>query len=132
MPRRQREKPFVPREITEADFATGVPEEHGIEGEEGAEQHPPAWTKAELIDSAKISPKRFDTIRKAARVKGPSHGGLKHTFSAMDLIALIQRAGSGTFNQTGRPTAEAWTELLEASGMRMPETISRERRGRGE
>lgn len=124
MPRRNREKPFVRPPITDADFESAQPEP------DPDEPHPPAWTKAELIDAAAISPKRFDTIRKAARVKGPSHGGLKHVFSAMDLIALIQRAGSGTFSQTGKPIAEAWKTLLEEAGMRMPETISRERRER--
>lgn len=129
MPRRQREKPYVPREITDADFASGERDEHE---EQTEEQHPPEWTKAELLDAAGISPKSFDTIRKASRVKGPSHGGLKHVFSAMDLIAMIQKAGSGTFSQTGKPIAEAWTRLLHEAGMRMPETISRQRRERGE
>jgi hypothetical protein len=131
MPRRQRDKPYVPREITDADFRSGDEPEDGGEqpgGADAEQTHPPAWTKAELIDAAGISPKSFDTIRKAARVKGPSHGGLKHVFSAMDLIALIQKVSSGTFSLTGKPIAEAWTTLLHEAGMRMPETISRRRR----
>jgi hypothetical protein len=70
------------------------------------------WTKQELMEASELSPKTFDTIRKAARVRGPSHGGLSWVFSRADVEALIQRAESGTFTERGPPAAAAWRKLL--------------------
>jgi hypothetical protein len=70
------------------------------------------WTKQELLDVCDLSPKAFDTIRKAARVKGPSHGGLSWVFSQDDILALIHRARSGTFTEIGPSAADAWEKLL--------------------
>lgn len=97
--------------------------------EGAAEPHPPQWTKTELVEAAGVSPKTFDTIRKAARVRGPTHGGRNHIFDGPDLIALIHRAESGRFSQIGKPVAEAWRRLLTAAGLVMPTTISTKRRG---
>ena len=34
------------------------------------------FSKRELLEASGLSAKTFDTIRKAARVKGPGHGGM--------------------------------------------------------
>lgn len=103
-------------------------EESEDESQQPDEPHPPQWTKGELVDAGGMSPKTFDTVRKAARVKGPQHGGLNHIFSALDLIALIQRAQSGRFSREGKIWAEVWIRMLNEAGLQMPETISRQRR----
>jgi hypothetical protein len=87
------------------------------------------WTKGQLVDVAGISPKTFDTIRKAARIKGPSHGRLKHVFDEQDMFALIQKVESGRFSVAGPTIALAWRTLLTEAGVTMPEVISRARRG---
>ncbi|MBL8763249.1 MAG: hypothetical protein JNM07_03140 [Phycisphaerae bacterium] len=69
-------------------------------------------TKAELIEIAGISPKAFDTLRKAARVSGPGHGGLNWTFTREDIEIMAQRAESGTFGVRMRHIAQVWRELL--------------------
>lgn len=79
------------------------------------------WTKQQLLDVAPISAKTFDTIRKAARVKGPGHGGLNWVFSADDVIAIIHRAESGNFTERGGLPAQAWRKLLTDSGLVVPE-----------
>ncbi|MBY0310883.1 MAG: hypothetical protein K2W85_02315 [Phycisphaerales bacterium] len=106
--------------------ARGYDPEHDLErpqADPGA-----TWTKGVLIEAAKISAKTFDTIRKSARVPGPSHGGLTHPYSASDLIALIQKAESGRFSEIGAPIAEAWRPLLKEAGLVMPSAISRKKR----
>lgn len=75
------------------------------------------WTKQELMDAGGLSAKTFDTIRKAARVKGPSHGGLTHVFGVEDLISLTKKAGGGTFTERGAPAAKAWKALLAQAGV---------------
>jgi hypothetical protein len=70
------------------------------------------FTKQALLEASGLSAKTFDLIRKAARVRGPGHGGLKWIFSAADVAALIRRAESGTFTEKGPPAAAAWRELL--------------------
>ena len=70
------------------------------------------WTKEELLEASALSPKTFDTIRKAARVRGPSHGGLSWVFSVEDVEALIHRAESGRFTERGPAAAVAWKALL--------------------
>lgn len=89
------------------------------------------WTKQELLDAVpegQLSPKTFDTIRKAARVRGPSHGGRNHVFSADDLIALIDKCESGRFTERGPAAAAVWRALLHGAGIRMPDQVSRGRR----
>lgn len=81
----------------------------------------PVWPKHELVDASGLSDKTFDTIRKAARVRGPSHGGRNHLFSADDLIALIIRAESGRFTERGPPAAAAWRQLLRDAGIKPPD-----------
>jgi hypothetical protein len=76
-----------------------------------AQEHQ-GWTKQALMDAAELSPKTFDTIRKAARVRGPSHGGLSWVFSRADVEALVKRAESGTFSERGPAAAAAWRKLL--------------------
>jgi hypothetical protein len=71
------------------------------------------WTKAELLEAAQVSNGVFDTIRKAARVKGPSHGGLGFEFTEDDLRTLIDRAQRPNFRDHGPPAARAWQELLD-------------------
>jgi hypothetical protein len=80
------------------------------------------WSKQELLDAAAggetpLSAKTFDLIRKAARVRGPSHGGNTWVFSVADVIALVKRAESGGFSDRGRPAAAAWRELLAERGI---------------
>ncbi|MGH7130892.1 MAG: hypothetical protein ACREJO_02980 [Phycisphaerales bacterium] len=77
------------------------------------------FSKAELVDASGLSDKSFDTIRKAARVKGPSHGGRKWPFTAADVRALIARAESGSFTERGRPAATAWRALMTEAGLRV-------------
>ncbi|MGQ0629168.1 MAG: hypothetical protein ACT4PL_13845 [Phycisphaerales bacterium] len=79
------------------------------------------FTKQELLDACELSGKSFDTIRKASRVKGPSHGGLKWVFSAEDVVTMIKRAESGTFSERGGPPARAWRALLAERGIEIHE-----------
>ena len=88
----------------------------------------PGWTKHQLMEASEFSGKTFDTIRKAARVKGPTHGGLRHLFDAEDLIRLIDKAEGGKFSRIGTPAARAWRAMLAEAGVAMPEVISRTRR----
>jgi hypothetical protein len=74
------------------------------------------WTKQELLDSSGLSAKTFDTLRKAARVRGPSHGG-HWVFSDEDLIALVHRAESGQWTERGGPAGLAWRALLVERGI---------------
>jgi len=78
------------------------------------------FTKQQLLDACDLSAKSFDTLRKAARVKGPSHGGLNHVFSVDDLIQLIHRAESGTFTERGAPAAKAWRAFAVENGLNIP------------
>lgn len=92
---------------------------------------PTGWTKQELLDAipeGELSPKTFDTIRKAARVRGPSHGGRNHIFSPDDLIALIDKCESGRFTERGPVAAAVWRGLLKQAGLNMPAKVSRARR----
>lgn len=75
---------------------------------------PRVFTKQELLDASGLSPNTFDTIRKAARVKGPSHGGLGWEFPEPDVLELIRRAESGQWSDRGAPAAAAWRTLLES------------------
>lgn len=77
---------------------------------------PEAISKQELLDAAGISSKVFDSIRKAARIPGPSHGGLEWNFSRVEVEALIRKADSGLFTERGKPAAEAWRALLAGEG----------------
>lgn len=77
------------------------------------------FTKAELVEASGLSAKTFDTIRKAARVKGPSHGGMSWEFTVADLKALISRAESGSFTERGGPAATAWRAMLTELGIRV-------------
>jgi hypothetical protein len=70
------------------------------------------WTKQELLDSSGLSAKTFDRIRKAARVRGPSHGGLSWLFSPQDVVAMIHRCEAGNFTERGPAAATAWKLLL--------------------
>jgi hypothetical protein len=75
------------------------------------------WTKQDLLDASGLSPKTFDSLRKAARVRGPSHGGLNWLFSADDVIAIIHRAESGKWTERGGIPAAAWRALLAERGI---------------
>ncbi len=88
----------------------------------------PGWTKHDLMAAGEISGKGFDALRKAARVKGPTHGGLRHVFGVEDMFALIQKAESGKYNINGGPAAKAWRVMLAEKGIEMPSVISRVRR----
>lgn len=79
------------------------------------------FSKAELLEACDLSAKTFDTIRKAARIRGPGHGGLDWMFSIEDVHALIKRAESGTFTERGGPAARSWRKLLEDNGFDPPE-----------
>ncbi len=74
---------------------------------------PNAFSKQQLLDAAGMSPKTFDALRKAARVRGPGHGGLNWMFSRDDINALISKAETGKFTEKGGPAAEAWRLLLQ-------------------
>lgn len=89
------------------------------------------WTKQELMESGGISAKTFDLLRKAARVKGPSHGGLTHVYGVDDLVALVLKAEGGTFSERAGAAAAAWRALLEAERIymepRVPKRAARPR-----
>lgn len=94
---------------------------------EGSSDPEAGWTKQVLVDTGGISMKSFDTIRKAARVKGPPHGGLDWVFNAQDLITLIKKAECGTFSERGRPAAKQWRLLLAERGLVIPGEDPRKR-----
>lgn len=78
--------------------------------------------KEDLLAAAEISSKTFDMIRKAARVKGPGHGGLEYVFSIEDVKQIIRTAEGGRFTERGAPAAVAWRILLTERGVTMEET----------
>lgn len=75
------------------------------------------WTKQQLLDAGNISAKLFDSIRKAARVPGPSHGGLNWVFPSGDVITIVRRAESGRFSERGTDAAKRWRALLAEHGV---------------
>ncbi len=81
----------------------------------------PRFSKSQLLEVSGLSGKTFDTIRKAARIKGPGHGGLDWMFTIEDVQALIHRAGSGSFSERGGPAASAWREMLREAGVELQE-----------
>lgn len=85
-----------------------------------------SFTKAELLEAGNISAKTFDLIRKAARVRGPGHGGLSWIFSLDDVYALIHRASGGTFTERGAPAAILWRAMLVDRGLPLPESVPQE------
>src|SRR5881394_1650503 len=88
------------------------------------------FSKRELLEASGLSAKTFDTIRKAARVKGPGHGGMDWAFSPEDVRAMVFKAGGGTFTERGGPAVIAWRALLEERGFRA-DLEEPKRRGRG-
>lgn len=108
-----------------ADFFDGAGARGDDEAWEGEEEEAEGdgasegITKQELLEAAGISSKTFDTIRKAARIKGPSHGGLSWVFSIEDVVALVKKAESGRFTERGEPAAKAWRALLLERGVRI-------------
>jgi hypothetical protein len=86
------------------------------------------FSKRELLEASGLSPKTFDTIRKAARVKGPSHGGMDWAFTAEDVRSLIYKASGGTFSERGGPAVAAWRTMLEERGF--PVDVDDEGEGR--
>lgn len=74
------------------------------------------------MDAGEISSRVFDTIRKASRVSGPSHGGLNWVFSAEDLVTLVRRAESGRCSERGTSAARAWRGLLLERGITVVDT----------
>ncbi|GDX98327.1 hypothetical protein LBMAG48_07310 [Phycisphaerae bacterium] len=82
-------------------------------------EDPDGFTKQELLDASGLSSKTFDLIRKAARIKGPGHGGLDWVFSLEDLKVLVHRAESGSFTERGDPAARAWRAMLEERGVKL-------------
>ena len=99
------------------------------ETDDSAESPTTGWTKGELMAAAGMSAKTFDTVRKAARIKGPTHGRLKHVFDEQDMFALIQKVESGRYSVMGPAAARAWRALLAGGKVVVPEGISRARRG---
>lgn len=69
------------------------------------------FTKEELLNSGEISSKTFDMIRKAARVRGPAHGGLSYVFTLDDVATLVLTAEGGRFTERGAPAAVGWRTL---------------------
>lgn len=78
-------------------------------------------TKGELLEAADISSKTFDMIRKAARVKGPGHGGLEYVFPIEDIKQIIRTAEGGRFTERGAPAAQGWRAMLAERGIEMEE-----------
>jgi hypothetical protein len=90
-------------------------------GQEREDNPTEGFSKKELLDACDLSAKTFDTIRKAARIRGPGHGGLNWMFSIEDVYMLIRRAESGTFTERGMPAGRAWRKLLEEEGFPPPD-----------
>jgi len=105
-------------------------------GDDAKSQHAgvDGWTKQELMEGVGegavidgeggsrrggLSAKTFDALRKASRVRGPSHGGLTWVFSADEVIAMIHCAEGGKFSERGGPIAAAWRAMLESEGVRV-------------
>lgn len=80
-------------------------------------------TKQELCEAGDISAKTFDLLRKAARVRGPSHGGNTWVFSYEDIAALIKKAESGSFTERGGYAAKAWRALLLDQGIELEDMV---------
>lgn len=93
-------------------------------------EEPSGWPKHQLVEVSGLSDKTFDTIRKAARVSGPSHGGRNHHFSNEDVFALIAKAESGRFTERGPTAAAGWRQMLQDAGVQLPMAIARPRRSR--
>lgn len=73
----------------------------------------PGYTKKQLLAAADVSPKIFDSIRKAARVSGPPHGGLNWLFPPGDIKVMIEQARKKTqTDRGGQAIATAWEDLL--------------------
>lgn len=92
-------------------------------GQERRQSDGEGFTKRELLEASGLSSKTFDSIRKAARIRGPGHGGLDWLFSYADLAALIRRAESGQWSERGAPAAAAWRELLRERGVEAPPKV---------
>ena len=92
-------------------------------GQQRSERTDPenGFTKQELLEASGLSSKSFDNIRKAARVRGPNHGGLNWVFSLDDVVSFIHRAESGNFTERGAPAAKLLREYLGERGIRVPE-----------
>ncbi len=73
-----------------------------------------SFTKQELLEASGLSSKTFDMIRKAARIKGPPHGGLNWKFPRADVETLIEVAGGGRFTERGGPAVTGWRKMLDA------------------
>lgn len=76
--------------------------------------------KSDLLEAAQISSNTFDMIRKAARVTGPNHGGLKYVFTTEEVTRLTLKAESGKFTERGPPAGLAWRALLAEKGVVLP------------
>lgn len=74
-------------------------------------------TKAHLLETSGLSSKTFDMIRKAARVRGPSHGGLSWVFSLDDVARMVRTAEGGRFTERGGPAGAAWRVMLSERGV---------------
>jgi hypothetical protein len=79
-------------------------------------------TKSELLDACELSARTFDTLRKTARVAGPSHGGLTHVFPNADVIRLIKTAEGGRYRDhpSAIRAARGWRGLLTERGVHVP------------
>src|SRR5258705_10806805 len=75
------------------------------------------FSKREMMEVGNVSAKVFDSIRKAARVRGPGHGGLDWAFDVNDVRSLIHRAESGSFTERGAAPAAAWRTMLAEAGV---------------
>lgn len=65
------------------------------------------------MEAGAISSGIFDAIRKASRVKGPSHGGLDWLFHPDDIKTLIAQCRKKTHTERGgEQIAQAWEALM--------------------
>lgn len=69
------------------------------------------------MEAGGVSAKTFDSIRKAARVRGPGHGGLNWVFSVEDVLRLQACAEGGRFTERGGTAAVEWRRMLEEKGV---------------
>lgn len=77
------------------------------------------FTKQQLMEAANISANTFDRLRRAARIKGPSHGGLAWVIPFGDIQFLIRTAENGKHTEMGPPCALAWRQLLREHGQEL-------------
>lgn len=70
------------------------------------------FTKRELMEAAGVTSGMFDVVRRAARVRGPSHGGMDWVYSREDVMTMARKAQDGNLRERAGDAGKAWEALL--------------------